>query len=79
MFVELDLFSSTIEDERLVQKHRKLAQYDHIAPIIGIRKNRLLKVTYSHHLRFAKRWGLLARYNQCCKHKRAIPVYPTVG
>ena len=36
-------------------------------------------VTYSHHLRFAKRWGLLARYNQCCKHKRAIPVYPTVG
>ena len=38
----------------------------------------VLMVTYSHHFANAKKWELLAQYNQRCKYQRAIPVCPTV-
>ena len=38
----------------------------------------MFRVTYSHHFRSAKKWGLLAQQFQRTEYQRAIPVCPTV-
>jgi len=62
------------EDTQMMQEK---SEENEVAGTFDLEHGTVL-VTYSHHFRSAKKWGLLAQQFQRTEYQRAIPVCPTV-